>query len=49
MAFPMYLGATLLAFWNPYASIGVCFCLWITWAITGYERAPAHEPRSTAG
>ena len=49
LAFPVYLGATLMAFWNPYASIGVCFCLWIAWAITGYERAPAHELRSTAG
>ncbi len=42
-AFPVYLGATLLAFWNAYASIAVCFCLWIVWAITGYERTPARE------
>jgi uncharacterized membrane protein len=45
-AFPVYAGATALAFWNAYASIGVCFCLWILWAITGYERTPAHEPQA---
>lgn len=43
-AFPVYLVATLLAFpfKYAYASIAVCFCLWIVWAITGYERTPAH-------
>jgi len=43
LAFPVYLAATALAFWNAYVSIGVCFCLWILWAITGYERTPTHE------
>ncbi len=45
--FPVYLAAALLAFpfRYAYASIAVCFCLWIVWAITGYERTPAHEPR----
>ena len=43
--FPVYLVATALAFWNAYVSIGICFCLWIVWAITGYERTPTHEPR----
>lgn len=41
--FPVYLVATALAFWNAYASIAVCFCLWIVWAITGYERSSAGE------
>jgi uncharacterized membrane protein len=36
-AFPVYLGATVLAFWNAYASVAVCFCLWIFWAIAGHE------------
>lgn len=35
--FPIYLGATALAFWNAYVSLVVCCCLWIVWAITGYE------------
>jgi TMEM175 potassium channel family protein len=43
--FPIYLGATALAFWNAYASISVCFCLWIFWAMTGYERTPARDPQ----
>jgi len=46
--FPVYLGAMVLAlFWNAYASLGVCFCLWIVWAITGYERTSGHEPAAT--
>ncbi len=49
LAFPVYLGATALAFVNAYASIGICFCLWILWAITGYERMPRREPRPTEG
>lgn len=38
--FPIYLAATALAFWNAYVSIALCFCLWVVWAITGYERLP---------
>lgn len=36
--FPVYLVATALAFWNAYVSIALCCCLWVIWAITGYER-----------
>jgi uncharacterized membrane protein len=36
--FPIYLVATALAFWNAYVSIALCCCLWVVWAITGYER-----------
>jgi uncharacterized membrane protein len=36
--FPVYLVATAVAFWNPYVSIAVCCCLWVVWALTGYER-----------
>jgi uncharacterized membrane protein len=43
--FPAYLTATALAFWNAYASIAVCFCLWILWAVTGYERLPGRAQR----
>ena len=39
--FPVYLLATLLAFWNPYVSLGMCSCLWIFWAFTFYERSPS--------
>jgi uncharacterized membrane protein len=38
---PVYLLATLLAFWNPYVSLGLCSCLWIFWAFTFYERSPS--------
>jgi len=38
MGFPLYLLATLLAFWNPYVSLGICSGLWIFWAFTFYER-----------
>ena len=33
LGLPVYLLATLLAFWNPYVSLGLCSCLWIFWAI----------------
>lgn len=36
--FPVYVMATALAFWNAYVSIALCCCLWVVWAITGYER-----------
>ena len=45
--FPIYLGAMVLAFWNAYASIALCFCLWIFWAMTGHERMPVRKPHLT--
>jgi len=48
--FPVYLLATLLAFWNPYVSLGLCSCLWIFWAFTFYERNPSSaSDRGRAG
>ena len=41
LGFPVYLLATLLAFWNPYVSLGLCSCLWIFWAFTFYEGSPS--------
>lgn len=38
LGLPLYLLATLLAFWNPYVSVGLCSCLWIFWAFAYYER-----------
>ncbi len=38
IGFPLYLLATLLAFWNPYVSLGICSVLWIFWAFSFYER-----------
>jgi len=37
LGLPVYGLATLLAFWNPYVSLGLCSCLWIFWAFTFYE------------
>jgi uncharacterized membrane protein len=34
LGLPVYLLATVLAFWNPYVSLGLCSCLWIFWAFT---------------
>jgi uncharacterized membrane protein len=48
LGLPVYLLATLLAFWNPYVSLGMCSCLWIFWAFTFYERSPSPR-RLTAG
>jgi uncharacterized membrane protein len=48
LGLPTYLLATLLAFWNPYVSLGLCSCLWIFWAFTFYERNPSLR-RLTAG
>ena len=47
LGFPVYLLATLLAFWNPYVSLGLCSCLWIFWAFAFYERGPS--PRRLTG
>ena len=47
LGLPVYLLATLLAFWNPYVSLGLCSCLWIFWAFTFYEHSPS--PRRLAG
>jgi uncharacterized membrane protein len=47
LGFPVYLLATLLAFWNPYVSLGMCSFLWIFWSFTFYERSPS--PRRTTG
>jgi uncharacterized membrane protein len=44
IGFPLYLAATGLAFVDAYASVAICFGLWILWAITGYERPPTREP-----
>jgi TMEM175 potassium channel family protein len=40
LGFPVYLFATLLAFWNPYVTIAICSGLWIFWAFTSFERSP---------
>jgi uncharacterized membrane protein len=48
LGLPVYLLATLLAFWNPYVSLGLCSCLWIFWAFTFYEGSPRSR-RLTAG
>lgn len=45
LGFPPYLVAALLAFWNAYLSIGICFGLWIFWALTAYEPPLREEPR----
>ncbi len=47
LGLPVYLLATLLAFWNPYVSLGLCSCLWIFWAFAFYERSPS--PRHLTG
>ncbi len=40
LGFPVYLLATLLAFWNPYITIAICSGLWIFWALISSERIP---------
>ena len=46
LGLPVYGLSTLLAFWNPYVSLGLCSCLWIFWAFTYYIRSPS--PRRLA-
>jgi uncharacterized membrane protein len=41
LGLPVYGLATLLAFWMPYVSLGLCSCLWIFWAFAFYERGPS--------
>ncbi len=40
LGFPSYLIAMVLAFWNPFVSIGICSVLWFFWALASYERGP---------
>jgi len=47
LGLPVYGLSTLLAFWNPSVSLGLCSCLWIFWAFTFYEGSPS--PRRLAG
>jgi len=41
LGLPVYGLSTLLAFWNPSVSLGLCSCLWIFWAFTFYEASPS--------
>jgi uncharacterized membrane protein len=41
LGLPVYGLSTLLAFWKPYVSLGLCSCLWIFWAFAFYERGPS--------
>lgn len=34
LGLPSYLIATIVAFWSPFASLGICCALWIVWAVT---------------
>ena len=43
LGLPVYGLATLLAFWNPSVSLGLCSCLWIFWAFTFYEGSPSRR------
>jgi uncharacterized membrane protein len=43
LGFPVYGLSTLLAFWNPYVSLGLCSCLWIFWAFSFYEGSPSRR------
>jgi len=36
MAFPIYLGATLVSFWSPLAGFALCTGLWVFWALLRY-------------
>ena len=36
-AFPIYLGATLLALWNAGLGLALCSSLWILWAVLDYR------------
>lgn len=41
LGFVLYSLATLVAFWDAYWSIGICFFLWIVWAFLAYDRVNA--------
>lgn len=49
IGFVPYLVATIVAFWSPYASIGICAGLWIFWALTAHAQSRqaqgGHAPR----
>lgn len=37
LGLPLYLIATVVAFVNPYISVGICSALWVFWAFVFYE------------
>jgi uncharacterized membrane protein len=37
LGLPLYLIATVVAFLNPYVSVGICSALWVFWAFAFYE------------
>lgn len=43
LGLPSYLLALIVAFWNPFVSIGICSVLWIFWAFNSYERVPVQR------
>jgi hypothetical protein len=50
LGLPLYLTSILLAFWNPYTSVGLGTLLWLTWALTprGWPVALPIAHRKTA-
>jgi uncharacterized membrane protein len=47
LGIPIYLAAAILAFWNPYVSVGICLGLWAVWTWTGTEHR-ARKPHGSA-
>ncbi len=43
LGLPIYLIATVVAFLNPYLSVGICSALWVFWAFAFYE--DSHQPK----
>ncbi len=43
LGLPLYLIATVVAFLNPYVSVGICSALWVFWAFAFYE--DSHQER----
>ena len=38
LGLPCYAIGALVAFWNPYVTLGICCALWITWAVTAPQQ-----------
>lgn len=49
LGFLPYVLAMVLAFWNPYVSIGICFVMWIVWGLTGQVVTPWTTGRRGGG
>ncbi|HEV2659560.1 MAG TPA: TMEM175 family protein [Ktedonobacteraceae bacterium] len=44
LGMPCYVIGVVVAFWNPYVTLGICCVLWIAWAVTAPRQRVRQRP-----